>query len=389
LRIVRKATAAAGALILASAVFVPAGPALADSTRDQQWWLKSLKVTEAQAISKGAGVTVAVIDTGSYPHPDLQGSLLPGHSVIKGGGGNGQDDKVGHGTKMAGLIAAHGRSSSSGFLGIAPSAKILPVKITDTASFQGVITPGNAEKDVDIGKAIEWATRSDAKVISISFGSGPDLDMLETIKESLASDVIIIASVGNEPNVVISYPAAADGVFVVGASGRDGKYNSVSVKDPKVDLCAPGVDIIGPVPKAGYKIGTGSSDATAIVAGAAALIRSKFPQMSAKDVMNRLTATADDIGPPGRDDECGFGELNIVKALTADVPSVDGATTASASPSATATTAAPAPTTDTTAASPAEPSDKSHTGAIAGGVVAIIAAAALIGFLMLRRRRQA
>ncbi len=386
MRTIRKVIASAGAFVLAAAVIIPAGPALADSTRGKQWWLTSLKVTEAQAISKGAGVTVAVIDTGSYPHPDLRRNLLPGHSVIKGGGGNGQDDKVGHGTKMAGLIAAHGETSSSGFLGIAPSAKILPVKITDSATFQGVITSENADKDADIGEAISWATQYGAKVISISFGSGPDLDMLESIKESLAADVIIVASVGNEPNVVISYPAAADGVFVVGASGRDGKYDSVSVKDSKVDLCAPGVDIVGPVPKAGYKVGTGSSDATAIVAGAAALIRSKFPQMSAKDVMNRLTATADDIGPPGRDDECGFGELNIVKALTADVPSVDGGATAS--PSVTATTAAPAPSAGPTTASPAEPSRKSHTAAIAGGIVGVLAVGALIGFLIFRRRRQ-
>ena len=387
MRTIRKVTASAGAFILAAAVILPADPALADSTRDKQWWLKSLRVTEAQSISKGAGVTVAVIDTGSYPHPDLRRNLLPGHSVIKGGGGNGQNDKVGHGTKMAGLIAAHGKTSNSGFLGIAPSAKILPIKITDSASFQGVITSENAEKDVDIGEAIAWATQSGAKVISISFGSGPNLDMLTTIKESLASDVIIIASVGNEPNLVISYPAAADGVFVVGASGRDGKYDSVSVKDSKVDLCAPGVDIIGPVPKTAYKVGTGSSDATAIVAGAAALIRSKFPEMSAKDVLNRLTATADDIGPPGRDDECGFGELNIVKALTADVPSVDGGATAS--PSEAASTAAPTVSAGPTAASPAQPSEKSHTTAIAGGIVGVLAVGALIGFFVFRRRRQA
>ena len=386
MRTIRKVTTSAGVFVLAAAVILPADPALADNTRDKQWWLKSLNVAEAQAISKGAGVTVAVIDTGSYPHPDLRKNLLQGESVIKGGGGNGQDDKVGHGTKMAGLIAAYGKTSRDGFLGIAPAAKILPIKITDSLTFQGVITSENTENDADFGKAIQLATSSGAKVISISFSTGPDLDMVAAIKASLASDVIIIAGVGNAPDVVMSYPAAANGVFVVGASGRNGKYNSISVKDRKVDICAPGVDIIGPVPKTGYQTGKGTSDATAIVSGAAALIRSKFPQMSAKDVMNRLTATADDIGPPGRDDECGFGELNIVKALTADVPSVDGSATAS--PSEAASTAAPTVSAGPTAASPAQPSEKSHTTAIAGGIVGVLAVGALIGFFVFRRRRQ-
>jgi MYXO-CTERM domain-containing protein len=127
----------------------------------------------------------------------------------------------------------------------------------------------------------------------------------------------------------------------------------------------------------------GTSPATAIVSGAAALVRAKFPQISAQEVIHRLTATADDIGPPGRDNECGFGVLNIVKALTADVPPL--ATTASASPSATTTTTTPAsPAGSGIAQSPAPASG--NTPVVIGGVVFGLA---LVGglFLLARRRR--
>jgi subtilisin family serine protease len=90
--------AAAGALSLAAAVTVPAAPAFADGVRNDEWYLKSLNVARAQAISKGSGVTVAVIDTGVYPHPDLQRNLLAGANVLPGGGGDGRTDPNGHGT---------------------------------------------------------------------------------------------------------------------------------------------------------------------------------------------------------------------------------------------------------------------------------------------------
>jgi type VII secretion-associated serine protease mycosin len=369
---------AAGAIILTLAAVIPASPAKADGIRSQQWYLKALKITEAQAITKGYGIVVAVVDSGTYPHPDLQRNLLKGQNVITGQSGNGQSDRVGHGTHMAGLIAAHGRASGSGLLGIAPSAKVLPVKVTNS----GIV--GSA---TDLGRGIEWAAQNGAKVINVSAGGAPAFKLQEAVKAALSSDVVIVAGVGNTPtNEFIDYPAAIDGVLTVGASGRSGKYDPLSLKDPKVDLCAPGVDTITAGPKNKYTVISGTSSATAIVSGAAALVRSKFPQLSGEDVVHRLTATADDIGPPGRDEECGFGELNIVKALTADVPSVDGGATSSTSP--TTTAAAPIPSAEPTAASPTQPAEKFHMGAVVGGIVGAIAVGALIGFFVLRRRRQ-
>src|SRR5689334_7619008 len=124
--------AAAGALTLAAAITVPAAPAFADGVRNDEWYLKSLNVARAQAISKGSGVTVAVIDTGVYPHPDLQRNLLAGANFLPGETGDGRTDPDGHGTNVAALVAAHGKNSNDGAIGIAPAAKILPIRAMKT-----------------------------------------------------------------------------------------------------------------------------------------------------------------------------------------------------------------------------------------------------------------
>ena len=97
-------------------------------------------------------------------------------------------------------------------------------------------------------------------------------------------------------------------------------------------LAAPGVDIVSTAPGGGYSTGTGTSDSTAIIAGAAALVRARFPNLSAAEVVHRLTATATDAGPPGRDEEYGFGILNLVDALTKDVPPLTGSPTTPVAP---------------------------------------------------------
>jgi subtilisin family serine protease len=178
----------------------------------------------------------------------------------------------------------------------------------------------------------------------------------------------------------------------VGATDRNGKHASFSVVDKKVDICAPGKDITTAEPENRYADVDGTSVAAPIVAGAVALVRAKFPDLSGAEVVHRLEATADDIGPPGRDDQCGFGELNIVKALTADVAPLGGdAASATASASATgdgnagyidpaATTAAAPEAQDTEPAS-------SSTPLILGVLVGLVVAGGLIGFLVVRRRR--
>jgi subtilisin family serine protease len=220
---------------------------------------------------------------------------------------------------MAALIAGHGHGpgQADGALGIAPKAKILPLRSTLS---DHKLSSGARDAD-----AITEAVRRHADVISMSFGANRDIRLQQAIEQAIDADIVLVASSGNHPDdVFLQYPAKYPGVIAVGATGRNGKVAPVTVTGPEMALVAPGVDIVSASKTGGYREATGTSDATAIVAGAAALIRAKYPNLSAAEVAHRLTATATDKGAPGRDKEYGYGELNLVAALSADVPAGAG-----------------------------------------------------------------
>ncbi|MEV5212202.1 S8 family serine peptidase [Micromonospora sp. NPDC053740] len=343
------------------------GPDQAERIRDNQWHLRFLNVSRAQAVSQGEGVIVAVPDTGVDPHPDLARNLLKGTDTVAGGSGDGRQDPNSHGTSMAGLIAAHGRGKSSGALGIAPKSKILPIKAASADNF------GEAD---DLAAAVEYAIANSAQVISISSGGASTPRLVRAIKSALAANIIVVASVGNSPHSPTAYPASEEGVIAVGGVDRAGQHAAISVTGPNIDVVAPAVDIYSTSYDGKYSKGTGTSSATAIVAGAAALIRSKYPYLPAREVAHRLTATAIDKGPPGRDDEYGYGVIDLVAALTADVPPL-GFESVSAP-------AGAGPTT-TAAAQPGDGSD----GATARGLATLgVLVAAGVGWAVIARRRR-
>ncbi|MFI5486527.1 type VII secretion-associated serine protease mycosin [Micromonospora echinaurantiaca] len=347
-------------------------PEASERVRNDQWHLGYLRVADAHRISQGAGITVAVPDTGVDPHPDLHRNLLPGIDVIPGGSGDGRRDPNGHGTGMAGLIAAHGRGESRGALGIAPKAKILPI----------VDAPpdGNGHAD-SLAQSIKFAVEEGADIISISSGGGGSEQLRQAVRSALASNVIIVAGVGNYPrDSRVSYPASEPDVIAVGGVDRTGKRAAVSVTGVEVDVVAPGVDIYSTSRDGRYRKGTGTSDSTAIVAGAVALIRSRFPDLPASEVAHRLTATAVDKGPPGRDDQYGYGVIDLVAALTADVPPLGfGSATASAP-------ATGAPST-TAVAHPGDDGDRQAT--VRGWVtLGVLVAAGTAWALIARHRRR-
>jgi type VII secretion-associated serine protease mycosin len=367
--------AAAAGFLLTAATAIPARPALADSIRDQQWFLTTLKVSQAHAISTGAGIIVGLVDTGVDPHRDLKRNLLPGFSEVSGKA-DGRTDTAGHGTNMAGLIVAHGRGSA-GVLGIAPAAKLLPIRAAKDGKITGAET----------AKGIDYSVAHKAQVISVSLAAAPAFELLQAVDNASSANVVIVAGVGNGGSTLLGYPAAVPGVLAVGSTDRNGKHSSFSNTGGNIQICAPGESIVTTAPGNQYDKVVGSSAATAIVSGAVALVRAKFPQLSAAEVIHRITATADDIGPPGRDDECGYGELNIVKALTADVPPLGGAST-SASPSASDTAGLPtAAATSDDAAPPTTEHKSSSAPLIIGVVVVVLLVGALVGLVAARRRR--
>ncbi|MGC5018536.1 type VII secretion-associated serine protease mycosin [Micromonospora sp. DT47] len=364
-----------------AATLVPVAPPRAapspsgeERVRGDQWHLRYLKVADAHRTSQGAGVTVAVPDTGVDPHPDLVRNLLPGTDVIPGGNGDGRQDRDSHGTSMAGLIAAYGQGDGDGALGIAPKAKILPI--------YGIPTSDQGES-AGLAAGIEWAIGHGTSVISISgvTGNTPQLD--RAVDAALKADVVVVAGVGNRPaSVMVGYPARREGVIAVAGVDRNGEHASISVTGPEVDVAAPAVDIYSTSNDGKYSKGTGTSGATAIVAGAAALIRSKYPNLSASEVAHRLTATAIDKGPPGQDDQYGYGVIDLVAALTADVPPLEPAPVTASAPAITTTPA-------TTAVAEPASNGNGDDGATARGLATLgVIVAAGGGYLLWRRRRR-
>jgi type VII secretion-associated serine protease mycosin len=370
----RRVAAVAVTSVIAAAAAAVGQPAFAaDRFRDSQWHLKALKVAEANKISTGTGVVVAVVDSGVYPHIDLRKNLLSGTSVTSGG--NGKNDHDGHGTEMASLIAAHGRPNGSGVVGIAPAAKILPVVDTNADG------TGDSFKTA---KGVTWAIEHGARVINYSGATGPSFDLNEAIALAAKKDVLVVAAAGNKSqDVVAAYPAAIPGVLSVGASDESGRPAPFTVTSKSVQLCAPGVNIESASPNNRYWNGQGTSESTAIVSGAAALIRAKFPDLSASDVIRRLTTTATDNGVPGRDDRCGYGVINIVKALTAGI--TPGQSSAGASQSAAASSATSASGNEDAAPTPTPAADKTPLVVVA--VVVVLLVGGLVAFFVGRRRK--
>ncbi|MCX4635847.1 S8 family serine peptidase [Streptomyces sp. RPA4-5] len=305
---------AAGALL-----FVAAPSASADYIRDGQWALDAFNPQKVWKESTGKNVTVAVIDSGvNGEHVDLKGNVLPGKSFADGGGTAGHETGDDHGTAMAALIAGHGHGPhhADGIMGLAPDAKILPIKRNESMG-------GDAN---NIDGPLRYAVDHGAKVINMSFAGPYALTENEksAISYAVKKDVLLVAGSGNDGTGKPSYPAAAPGVLAVGAVAEDGKVLGESNFGPHIRLIAPGEKIYSAGTSMKYRQATGTSDATAYVSAAAALVRSKFPDLTAGQVANRLTKTA--ITPDGKtgisspDPKYGYGVIRPYRALSENIP---------------------------------------------------------------------
>jgi type VII secretion-associated serine protease mycosin len=335
-------------------------PPSPDPIRQNQWYLDFLHIDQVHQITRGAGVTVALIDTGvDASHPDLAGSILPGTDFgpLKS---DGRKDVFGHGTAMAGLIAGHGR-----ILGIAPEAKILPVKPVFTNDNGGV---------ADTEEPIRWAVDHGAQVISMSIGDdAPTPAWGRAIQYALSKDVVVVAAVSNKGQG--THPtglAMAPGVVVVSGVDQTGKFDPISLTGDVVTVAAPSRDCWSTRIGGGYGGSTGTSNSAAITSGVVALIRSRFPDFDGPAVVRRLTATAHDEGADGRDPLYGFGVIDPLRALTATLPS-------ETSPATATTGASPSPSAQAEEPPPGHPLWMIF--AVAGGALAVAVGLALIGRL--------
>jgi subtilisin family serine protease len=322
---------------VAAALCVGVGPAHADSVRAAEYQLRELNVTTAWRYSTGAGVTVAVLDSGvDASHPDLAGQVLPGADFVDGST-DGRRDPVGHGTAVASLIAGR-NDDTAGVAGVAPAAKILPVRVLDA---------DNKYDDATVvANGLRWAVDHGATVVNMSLGGGTRSDALaDALAYARLHDVVVIACTGNVAAGATSgevwYPARETGVVAVaglnsvenavpltgggpaaggGVGGGTDALWTGSLTGPPTVLTAPAVNLIGAHPGNGYWKVQGTSFAAPLVTATATLIRSRWPNLDAANVINRMIRTSRDLGQHGRDDRYGYGEIDPVAALTASVP---------------------------------------------------------------------
>jgi len=326
--LLERRTPAAVALIvvlgLLPAVLVADTPAQADQVRERQYWLAQYGIEKAWGITQGAGVRIAIIDTGvDGSHPDLQGAVVGGADFSGLGSSDGQtpvgEDRR-HGTMVASLAAGRGNGGGNGVLGSAPAAELLSVSI----SFRG----GLISPDDQVAQAVRYAVDNGADVISLSLTRNTR-DWPESWDEAFAyaakRDVVVVAAAGNRGSGTVSVgaPATMPGVLTVGGVTQEGvASDAASSQGITIGVMAPSEGLVGAIPGGGYVSWSGTSGATPIVAGIVALVRSAHPTMNANNVINRVLATATPLTDDIPDSLYGYGLINAYDAVVADVPLV-------------------------------------------------------------------
>ncbi|MDE0200263.1 MAG: S8 family serine peptidase [Caldilineaceae bacterium] len=327
-----------------------------DPFYDRQWALAKIEAEAAWKVSTGSNVIVAVIDSGvDLDHPELSARVLEGYDFVNGD--TVADDDYGHGTLVAGVVAAAAHNER-GIAGLAWDAQILPVKVLDNQG-QGVSS--------NLTCALYWAANEGADVINISIISfGPSFGMQSAINYAANEGALIFSASGNlyEQGNPVTYPAALDNVIAVGATDKNDAHAWFSSAGTFVDVAAPGVGIYSPFPPTHeeYRSVNGTSLATPHVVGLAALVLSAAPGLSSEEVEEVIQQSAVDLGDASKDDKFGHGRIDASAAMSLTIsslpvhlllPSVN-------SPAPTETpTVTPSPTADTTSGPTPTPSPTS------------------------------
>ncbi len=319
----------------------------------KQWGLAKIQAEQAWAVSDGSGAIIAVVDTGvDFKHPDLASKLIyypdadfvaPNGTCTGGKKGqrsctqDGAQDENGHGTHVAGIAAAI-TNNGVGVAGVAPGAKLLPVRVLDAE--------GSGTTD-QVAAGIRFAADKGADVVNLSLGFlsgvgevvkliGVLHPVYDAISYAQSKGATVVIAAGNDSVPLCSEPSAAPGVICVGSTDANDVRSWFSNGDAtlmKNYLVAPGGDALtcaGDIfstylttlstsscsNQMGYDALAGTSMATPHVAGVAALLASKG--LDRERIVSCILASADDLGTPGRDPVFGYGRLNANKAVTAN-----------------------------------------------------------------------
>lgn len=306
-------------LVLAGLVSPPTALGADDPLQERQWHLAHVGATEAWEVTRGAGIVVAVIDSGvDGAHPDLAGQLVAGRDFVEPG--SPPDDPNGHGTLVAGVIAALAGNGTGG-AGVAPNTRIMPIRVLDAEG------TGRPE---DVADGIRWAADNGAHIINMSLTEAPgavDLGLItseveQAIREADERGVLVVGAAGNEGRQDTPYRSSTP-VLVAGASDRSDRRWAFSNVDQRT-LFAPGVEIVSTWRDGGYAQADGTSFSAPILAAGAALLRAAG--LTGSQARQRLIDTAVDIGS-------GLGRVDLAAAARSVGPASQPPSPAPPSPS--------------------------------------------------------
>jgi len=291
----------------------------------EPWSLQRVLLTELWQLATGKGVTVAVIDTGvSDTNPQLRDAVTPGPDYLSGQSGDSLTDPDGHGTMVAGIIAAR-QSRATGFVGLAPDAQILSIRQNDS---QGDGTADTLAEAVDAAVAahvgvinISQDVTENGKPVPVAANS----NLARAVAKAVSANIVVVAAAGNEDLSLPTYPASLPGVLGVGASDRNNERDAdFSETGSSVDVAAPGVDMVSTVPGGGQCVDSGTSFAAPYTAAVSALLRQLHPDWTAAEIIARIEQTAQRT-EPGRNAFIGWGVVDPVAAVSDTAPPASAA----------------------------------------------------------------
>lgn len=303
-------------------------PANADTVRDLQYWLAEYGYTQAWTMSRGEGVKVAIIDTGvNGDIAELRGVVVGGTDASGIGSPDGQTpvgEESEHGTMVASLLAGRGTGEGNGVIGVAPGADLL----TASVAF-GLDSGSSKTNDEQIAEAVRWAVDNGADVINMSLTRNtrdwPE-SWDDAFLHAFENDVVVVAAAGNRGSGTseVGAPATIPGVLTVAGVDRDQNASfDASSQGITIAVSAPSEDLVGVLPDGGYVQWSGTSAAAPLVSGLVALVRAEFPELDAANVINRVIRTADPKGEEVPSPLYGYGIIDPVAALTAEVEAVE------------------------------------------------------------------